>query len=480
LKFARRAAASALVLALVATLAWAAAPAKPAARPATPPATGSPARAPQPPAPRPATRPAPTDDAVDAIAAMVNDEAVLVSDVEEALYGFLQQSGARPDSAQIDTLRRQVLDQIIDDRLLEGEAKRQGITATDAEVNRQVDMAIEQARERIGGDEAFQEQLKREGLTEPQLRERYRADARKAIPVDKLKQKQFPPRKAPQAEAEAYFNLHKDRFPRVPPEVHLQVIQVPPLPDSAAVAAGLVRINAIRKRVVGGEKFAKVAAEASEDPASAKAGGDLGFFSRGRLAKEFEDAAFALADGELSGPVRSPYGWHVIQTIERDTVKAANGRDSLADGKPVLELHARHILVRLTPTEADVERARQLAEHVRDEAAKGTNFGTLVRRYSKYDGPATADGDVGFISLGNLQPQIRAGLDSLEIGQVSAVMSNQSGFNVFKVVDRHPERDYTLEEVREELPNAVGELQRREKLEAWMKTLRAKAQIEYR
>ena len=317
-------------------------------------------------------------------------------------------------------------------------------------------------------------------MTEAQLRERYKADAAKAIAVDRLKAKQVPPRTVTQAEAELYFAGHKDKFPRVPSEVHLQVIQIPPAPDSAALANGLARIQAIRKRIAAGEKFAKVAAEVSEDPGSAKSGGDLGFFTRGHMVKEFDDAAFALANGELSQPVRSPFGWHLIQALERDTVKTVAGRDSTDDGKPLVELHARHILVHLTPNDADIERAHLLAVRIRDEAIKGTNFATLVHRYSHYDGPANEDGDVGFISLGNLQPQIHAGLDSLEVGQVSDVLTNQSGFNVFKVLDRHAEREYKLEEIREELPNAVAEIQRREKIDAWVKSLRDKAQIEYR
>ncbi len=452
MKFARRAAALALLLTLAVTLLAAAAPTRPASRPAAKPATPA-SRPATPAAPRTPTMatPAPAADPLDAVAAMVNDEAILVSDVEEGVFAFLQQSGARPDSDEVDTLRKQVLEQIIDDRLMQGEAKRQGITVTDAELNRAVDNEIANAKERIGGEQAYQEQLRREGLTEA-------------------------------TEAEAYFRDHKDRFPRVPPEVRLQVIQIVPEPDSATIAGGLARINAARKRIVAGEKFAKVAAEVSEDPGSAKAGGDLGFVTPGRMVKAFDDALFALKVNELSAPVRSPFGWHIIQVLERDTVKTVAGRDSLDEsGKIIPEVHARHILIRLQPTDADVERAQATATRVREEAAKGTNFGTLVHRYSKYDGPASPEGDVGFISLGsNMAPQLRAGLDTLEIGQVSEVIPNNAGFNIFKLVDRHPEREYTLEEVRDELPKAVSDLQRRDKYETWVKSLRAKAQIEYR
>jgi parvulin-like peptidyl-prolyl isomerase len=87
---------------------------------------------------------------------------------------------------------------------------------------------------------------------------------------------------------------------------------------------------------------------------------------------------------------------------------------------------------------------------------------------------------VGFLSLGALQPSIRAGLEPLKDGQVSEVLTNSQGFNIFKVLERKPERDYELSEIKEELPDAVAEAQFRDKYDAWLKTLRSKAQIEYR
>lgn len=449
-----------------------------AARPAKP--AAEPART-APPAPRAAT-PAPegeAGEALDQVAATVNDDVVLMSDVEEQLYLFLQRSGARPNEVNLDTLRRAILDQLIDDRLILAEAKRQNVTATDAEVAKQVDAAIADAKERLGGEAKFQEQLKQENTSEARLREKYKGELQRQIMAQRVVDKMVPKKKVPAAEAEAYFNAHKEQFPKVPGQLRLAVIQMPPAPESTEVLKAKSRIEAIRKRIVAGEKFAKVAAEVSEDPSSARSGGDLGFFTRGNMEPTVEKAALEGKLGAVSAPMLSAYGWHLIEPIERDTLKAVNGRDSLdADGAPVIEAHARHILVRVAPTEADVERTRQLAERVRGEALKGTPFGTLVRRYSKYNGPTQEDGDVGFVSLGNLQQQIREGLDSLEVGQVSDVLVNQSGFNVFKVLDRKPEREYTLEEIREELPEAVGQIQFREKYTAWVKGLRAKAQID--
>jgi peptidyl-prolyl cis-trans isomerase SurA len=418
---------------------------------------------------------------LDGIAAVVNDEVVLRSDVEEQLYLFLMRSQMTPDSTVADTLRQQILDQLIEEKLVVAEAKRQGVTVTDAEVNKQVDRALEEAKARMGNPEAFAEQLRRENLTEEKLREKYRTELRRQMLAERLVQKQIT-RKAPtQTEAEAYFAAHRDKFPKVPAEVRVSLIQMPVEPDSLAAGRARTRALEARKRIVGGEKFAKVAAEVSDDATSARSGGDLGFFVRGQMAPAFDQAAFSLPIGKLSEPLLTEYGWHLLEVIERDTVKTRAGRDSLdRQGRPLLEAHARHILIRVPLTEDDVARARALAERVRAQAVQGTDFATLVKRYSKFQGKADPSGDIGFLSMASLQPNIRAGIDSLQIGEISQPMVNPAGFNLFKVTERKPEREYTLEEIREELPELVGQMQFRDQYSTWVKALRAKAHIEVR
>jgi peptidyl-prolyl cis-trans isomerase SurA len=447
-------------------------------RPSTPARPSSPPAAATPPAQR---APSEDDGEIDKVAATVNDEVILASEVEEQLFVAVQRAQGRPAPAELDTLRRRILEQMIDERLIIAEAKRQGIAVSDAELSREVESALAEVRERMGGDEAFRAQLERENTTEARLRDRYKGELQRQMMGQRLVQKLFPRKPVPQAEAEAWFAANKSRFPRVPGELRLSVIQVPPTPDSVALATGRRRALDARNRILKGERFAKVAQEVSEDPSSANSGGDLGFFPRGRFEPALENAAFSLRNGDLSQPVQTPFGWHLVQPIERDTLTTAAGRDSLGpDGKPWVEVHARHILIRVTPTEADIERARTLATRVRDEARKGTPWATLVRRYSRFEGASGEDGDLGFVSLASLQPSIRAGVDTLEVGQASEVLTNPAGFNIFKVTDRRPEREYALEEIREELPEAVAQMQFREKMEAWVQTLRAKARVEVR
>ena len=418
---------------------------------------------------------------LDRIAAVVNDEVVLQSDVDEQVYLFLQRNNTQPDSALVDTLRRQVLDQMISEKLIVAEAKRQGLTVSATEVERQVDQAIADARQRLGSDEAFRAQLARENLTEDKLREKYRSEVERQMLAQRLVQKQLPPHEVTPTEAETYWKANPDKFPKMPAQLRLSVIQIPVTADSAALAKARKDAIAARKRIVAGEKFAKVAAEVSQDPGSAKSGGDLGFFTRGTMDPAFENAAFSIKPGTLSEPVQSAFGWHIIEVLDRDTLRTSTGADSLGpDGQKMPEVHARHILIRVPLTDADAERAHKLADHVFSEARKGTDFAALVRRYSHYAGKSGEDGDIGFVATAGLQENIRKGLDSLETGQVSEPLANAVGYNIFKVTDRKPERAYTLDEIRKELSQAVGEIKQRERYDAWVKTLRSKAHVEIR
>jgi peptidyl-prolyl cis-trans isomerase SurA len=416
---------------------------------------------------------------LDGIAAVVNNDVVLQSDVEEQLYLFMTRSQTEVDSATVDTLRTQILNQLIDEKLIVAEAQKLGITVSDAELSRQAQDALKETKSRFESAAAFQEQLRKENTTEDKLLEKFRDESRRQAMMSRMVAKQIVRRTPPQTEAETYFKAHRDKFPKAPAQVRLSVIQIPASPDSAAEAQAKARAESIRKRIAGGEKFAKVAAEVSDDDASGKAGGDLGYLARGSMDPAFEKAVFSRKLNTVGDPVRTVYGWHILETLDRDTLKTRAGRDTLdRDGKPVLEAHVRHILVRVPLTDDDVERSRRLAESVRAQAAAGKDFGALAKQYSGYSGPHADDGDIGFLPLTTLQPNIRAGLDSIQVGGVTQVLINQAGFNIFRITERKAEREYDLEEVKAELPNAVSEMLFREKLEEWVKGLRAKAHIQ--
>jgi peptidyl-prolyl cis-trans isomerase SurA len=453
-------------VALVLTLAGA--PPAAAQSPAAPPAAAMPS------SPPPAA-----SQRLDGIAAVVNNDVVLQSDVEEQLYLFLSRAQTEVDSTMVDTLRVQILNQLIDEKLIVAEAQRLGLSIPDAELGRQAQEALKETKARFETPAAFQQQLRKENMTEEKLLEKFRDEARRQALVSRMVSKQSTRRQLSQVEAEIYYKANKDKFPKAPAEVRLSVIQIPAAPDSAAEAQAKARAESIRKRIIGGEKFAKVAAEASDDETSGRSGGDLGYLVRGSMDPAFEKAVFSRRLNTVGDPVRTVYGWHVLEVLDRDTLKTRAGRDSLdREGKPLIEAHVRHVLVRVPLTDDDVERSRQLAVSVRAQAAAGKDFGALAKQYSRYAGPRSEDGDIGFLPLSTLQPNIRAGLDTVQVGGVSEVLINQAGFNVFRVTERKAEREYALEEIKDELTGVVSEMQFREKLEEWVKGLRAKAHIQ--
>jgi peptidyl-prolyl cis-trans isomerase SurA len=429
-----------------------------------------PARAQAPTAP-PATTPAapapsPRGERIDGVVAVVNDEVVLGSEVDEQLYLFLQQARVRPDSSEIAQLRREILDRIIDEKVIVSEAKRQNVTLPEAELKKNVDDAIADVKQRLGSEAAFRAELEREGISEEALRQRYREDATRQMMANALLRKQLDKVEVTPAEAEKYFGEHPAEFPKRASAIHVQLVQVPVEPDSAARRAVRARATAAAARLKKGEPFSRLAQELSEDVGTASNGGDLGWFKRGTLDSTFELQAFKLPVGQVSGVIETPYGYHLVKVEEADATKG--------------EIHARHILFRLAPTDDDARRVRQRIDDVRNQAVKGVDFGTLARRYSRFRGPSGPDGDLGFLPMTAFSPDFRAALDTLETGQVSPPLLNAQGWHLFKVLDREGERAYRLDEIRNELPEMVRQAKLKTQYETFVADLRKKATIEYR
>jgi peptidyl-prolyl cis-trans isomerase SurA len=207
---------------------------------------------------------------------MVNDEPRLASDVEQ-LYLFLQRAG-RPDSSQVDAAPPGA-DQLIDEKLVLAEASAEPHRPP-AEVQKRVEAAINGAKRATTARRASGQLAG--NTTEARLRERYKTDVEKQMLEKRLVDRVIPRKKVGQVEAEAYFVAHKDKFPKVPPQLHMQVIQITPSPDSLALRAGKARIDSVRKRLQAGDS-SRSWPPTSDDPGTAKSGGDLGFFRHGQM-----------------------------------------------------------------------------------------------------------------------------------------------------------------------------------------------------
>lgn len=245
--------------------------------------------------------------------AMVNGTAISEKDFNRSLNQTRRrfaQTGKKLESNQLENVKKNILETLIDRELLYQESQKKGIKVTDEEIKKQ----IEGLRKQFSGNDAFTKALKSADLTEDELKDQ----VKKQLSVRALIDKDIAEKvKIENKESKAFYDSHPDIFKR-PEEVRASHIlaKVDSQADKKAVAKARKKIEAAQKRLNKGEDFAKVAREVSEGP-SAKKGGDLGFFKRGQMVKPFEDAAFSMKPGQVSGIVRTRFGFHIIKVTDK-------------------------------------------------------------------------------------------------------------------------------------------------------------------
>jgi peptidyl-prolyl cis-trans isomerase C len=245
--------------------------------------------------------------------ARVNGEEISQLRLERYFAEYLEDQGRALGSIRnpkaYKQLRRSALDALIDKELLWQEAVKRGVVISDAAVQHQVD----QTRQAFGGAEVFARRLEDAGFNEATYIEYTRRELAAQQMFAELTKVSEPDEK----EVQAFFAEHRAEMNR-PEQVQARhiLIKVPQGAEASTVSSARLRLEAMRTRIAQGEDFASVARTGSED-ASASQGGDLGYFARGRMMPEFEAAAFALAPGAVSEPVRTAVGWHLIVVENR-------------------------------------------------------------------------------------------------------------------------------------------------------------------
>jgi peptidyl-prolyl cis-trans isomerase SurA len=250
---------------------------------------------------------------LDRVAAMVNEEMIPLSEVYQHAapeIARLEREGTLSEERKQAALKR-ALDDLIADKLLVAEEKAASVEVTEQEV----DFAVEDVKKQNNMDAAtFERALVAQGTTMVAYREKMRRDlaAMKLIGL-KVRSKIKIADEDVKAEYARRSKLEEADF-----EVHARhiVIQVPKSATKPQEEEARKRAEDLSRRARAGEDFVALAKKHSEGPSKAE-GGDVGFFKRGEMVGAFDKVAFTLKPGEISEPVRSPFGWHVIQVVER-------------------------------------------------------------------------------------------------------------------------------------------------------------------
>lgn len=388
---------------------------------------------------------------IDRIVAVVGTRPILASQIEEEMVQAQAQGQHVPaDSAGRVALRHEILDRIIELELLVQQAQRDTtIKITDQEVLDQVEQTYQNVRKQFTSEVEFREQIKqahfgsveewRRWLADEQRRQLY---AQRLIEAQKQKGK-LKPIPPTDAQMREFWEQNRAQQPRRPATVGFRQIVIRPEPDSAAKRRAYQLAESLVVQIRHGADFAVAAKRFSGDSASAAQGGELGWFRRGVMVKEFEDWAFHMKPGETSDPVETPFGFHVIQ-VERT--------------QPA-EVLGRHILIMPDISAEQIAKARALADSVN---------GALQGNPALFDALAKAHGDpqeqriVEDVPFDKLPPEYQqpiAGDTALGLKPVITLGRDtpRPKFVVLEVTSRHAEGELSYDDVKINIRQTLGD-----------------------
>ncbi|MDQ0976484.1 foldase protein PrsA [Neobacillus niacini] len=206
------------------------------------------------------------------------------------------------------------VEQLIADKIVASEAKKEKVTITDKELNEEVD----KLKESYGGEEVFNQMLESNNTTVDALKD----DLKNYLTIRKLLEPQI---KITDEELQTYFDENKDSFG-----------EAEQVKASHILVADEATANEIKQKLADGADFAELAKEYSTDEGTKENGGELGFFAKGTMVTEIDDVAFTLPVNEISDPVKTDYGYHIIKVEEKKEAKEANFDDSKKEIKETL------------------------------------------------------------------------------------------------------------------------------------------------
>jgi peptidyl-prolyl cis-trans isomerase SurA len=396
----------------------------------------------------------------DSIVAAVGDELILSSELDQAVT-FLRLS--QPDSMRADSaLAELALGRLIDDLVLEEQARRETVEVEPSEVAAEVDASIAAVKERFEDEERFKEALAAEGYTERALRRRYEEDARRKLLARRLMEKEgLTQIYISPSEAERFYDENRDSIARVPGRVALAHILIAFTPSPAADSAGQRRMTEVMDVLARGGDFATVAGSFSDDQRTAARGGDRGWVAFAELPPELAMVFSQLKPGQTSPPFPTREGYM--------TVKLEN---QSAD-----RVRFRQILIRVPVTRSDTVRARNLAASIRRKALEGAPFDSLARQYSNDPVSADSGGRLGEFMVAGLAPpfdKVVAGMDS---GDLSEPVLSEHGYHIIKVVSRQPERTLSYLELQDNIRNYLHQQKLGERLETYLDRVRGRVYV---
>ena len=409
--------------------------------------------------------PVSAQDTLDYVVAVIGKDIILNSELKLQMEFYLAQTGQKVSSAQeLDKLKKELLEQMIGDRLLLIQAQKDTLLkVSDKEVDQALETQLSKIKSQFPSEEAFQRELKAEGLSEAELRRTYRGQLQEQLLRDKLISSRLSKVTISSREVKEFYEQNHDSLPEQPESAKLSQIFLKIDPSQKTIDSLKGFSQSILEKAKAGEDFSELARKYSEDPSS-KEGGDLGFLKKGEILPEFEEKAFSLNPGQISDLVQTSLGFHIIKLDEK--------KDD--------QIHVHHILIKIQPSQADSARVMSLADSLYQKLKGGADFVQLVKDYSQDEDSKKKGGELEWLPLAQLPQELKDKLSQADTGQIVAPVVAEEGVYILKVLDKKSQRKLTLEDDYD----TVKEMARRKKasneIMKWIDTLKDKTYVEER
>ncbi len=288
-------------------------------------------------------------------------------------------------------------------------------------------------------------------------------------------------------ELKAYWSAHETDYGKTRVHVKHILIRVAADAPEDAVKAAQDKIAEIKKKLSEGSEFEELAKQYSEDPGSKNRGGDVGFVDTTTpFVKEFKDASLLLQTGQISEPIRTRFGFHLIKADSRTDLTLEQLRPQLKEAlqeAKTKELASDWIArAKAGQTGREIVHARWIwledkaeADKLADLLKNNEEFAKLVQAYSKDGSTLEEEGDLGWFAAHRFGPEFRDEIAKLEVGKMSPVFSIANGYAVVKLEARESEK--TFEQIRETVKADYLAGEHEQRFKKWYDETRAKTDI---
>ncbi len=398
---------------------------------------------------------------LDKIAAVVNDDVIMASELQEQvaiIYQRISASGTQPPPQEV--LIPQVLEKLIQDRLQLSMGLRAGVKISDAELNQAMARLAQQ--QDLGLDE-FLAIAAREGLNPAALK----AQMKDEMIIARVQQSQVQRRfTVSDQDIDNFLKSEEGKF-LSSPDVNVGHILLPVSSgaDKETLQQVLDKAENLRQQASNGADFRQLAIAHSTGQ-NALQGGDIGWRKSAQLPGIFATVLAELQPGDVSAPIRSDAGLHLLKLYDR-----RGNTEELIQQSMV-----RHILIKPNEIRSE-EDARTMLLDLRARIAAGEDFAELARQFSEDNGSALNGGSVGWSVPGQFVPQFEQAIEQAQINVVSEPFRTQFGWHILEVTERR-HQDFSTEIMRNQAQNVLRQRKFEEELPIWLQEIRDEAFID--